>query len=368
MAIKSSNQITITDITDAYSVILSSESFTIAGGTSGATSGSCKTNVMAMRGGAALTPSSIGTITFAKADGTSSDVLTANIGTLGTSTEIEFSIVSGKTLSETIEATIPVKLENDTITVNKKFSFSVAKTGSQGQQGPAGSAGAKWYQGSGAPSSGTGSNGDYYLNTTNGDVYTKSSGTWTQTGNIKGATGSTGPAGSNGAKWFEGSGAPTSSSPSGAVEGDYYLNTSNGDVYVKGSSGWGSSVGNIKGATGATGADGADAILIAIESDNGVTFKNSTGNTTLTPAVYVGGSAATIGTTGTTGKFSVSFGGSTIGYLYWYCGSTKLDSTNTGSASSKKGEFVSGTPNGRLKVYAAQVSNSQPYSCKLEDA
>lgn len=33
--------------------------------------------------------------------------------------------------------------------------------------------------GAGAPSNGTGSNGDVYVNTTNGDIYTKSGDTWT---------------------------------------------------------------------------------------------------------------------------------------------------------------------------------------------
>ena len=37
MAIKSADQITIVDVTDAYSVILSSEAYTFVGGTTGAT-------------------------------------------------------------------------------------------------------------------------------------------------------------------------------------------------------------------------------------------------------------------------------------------------------------------------------------------
>lgn len=57
--------------------------------------------------------------------------------------------------------------------------------GPQGVQGPAGSsgspgaAGAKWWNGAGAPSNGTGVAGDYYLNTTNGDVYEKVGSSWT---------------------------------------------------------------------------------------------------------------------------------------------------------------------------------------------
>lgn len=57
--------------------------------------------------------------------------------------------------------------------------------GPAGEAGPAGSpgspgaAGAKWYSGAGAPSNGTGVAGDYYLNTTNGDVYEKVGASWT---------------------------------------------------------------------------------------------------------------------------------------------------------------------------------------------
>jgi hypothetical protein len=40
--------------------------------------------------------------------------------------------------------------------------------------------------------------GDYYLRTSNGDVYNKIAGTWTVIANIEGPTGPTGPTGPNG--------------------------------------------------------------------------------------------------------------------------------------------------------------------------
>jgi hypothetical protein len=58
--------------------------------------------------------------------------------------------------------------------------------------GGGGGGGSTWFDGAGVPSSGTGINGDYYLNTTNGDVYRKSSGTWSVVGNIKGPQGDDG--------------------------------------------------------------------------------------------------------------------------------------------------------------------------------
>jgi len=76
--------------------------------------------------------------------------------------------------------------------------------GLQGIQGVPGTNGTTWYEGNGTPSVGTGVNNDYYLNTANGDVYQKQSGSWTKIGNIqgsqgeKGNTGDTGPQGPSG--------------------------------------------------------------------------------------------------------------------------------------------------------------------------
>jgi len=61
---------------------------------------------------------------------------------------------------------------------------AVGPQGPQGDAGPAGAdgadgtAGSVWYNGAGIPSDAVGADGDYYLNTTNGDVYTKAGGTW----------------------------------------------------------------------------------------------------------------------------------------------------------------------------------------------
>ena len=50
MAIKSSDQISIVDVTDAYSVVLTSEAHTFPGSTSAALAGSITTQVIAMCG------------------------------------------------------------------------------------------------------------------------------------------------------------------------------------------------------------------------------------------------------------------------------------------------------------------------------
>ena len=70
-----------------------------------------------------------------------------------------------------------------------------------GSPGTNGANGSVWFEGTGAPAGGTGVNGDFYLNDANGDVYQKSSGTWGIVANIlgpQGDTGATGAAGSNG--------------------------------------------------------------------------------------------------------------------------------------------------------------------------
>ena len=51
MAIKAANQLTIVDVTDAYSVMLTSEAYTFVGGTSGVAAGqSCSTEAVAFCG------------------------------------------------------------------------------------------------------------------------------------------------------------------------------------------------------------------------------------------------------------------------------------------------------------------------------
>lgn len=58
-----------------------------------------------------------------------------------------------------------------------------------GPEGPQGDAGTIWYEGAGAPSAGLGTIVDKYLNTTNGDTYSKATGSWVVSGNIRGASG-----------------------------------------------------------------------------------------------------------------------------------------------------------------------------------
>ena len=58
--------------------------------------------------------------------------------------------------------------------------------------------GTTWYTGSGVPDNGVGANGDFYLRTSNSDVYQKAAGVWGVVANIKGTTGDTGATGATG--------------------------------------------------------------------------------------------------------------------------------------------------------------------------
>lgn len=75
--------------------------------------------------------------------------------------------------------------------------------GERGATGAKGADGATWITGTAAPST-QGKTGDFYLNTSNFDVYSKATGSWVKTGNIKGATGAQGPQGAVGAQGPQG--------------------------------------------------------------------------------------------------------------------------------------------------------------------
>ena len=85
--------------------------------------------------------------------------------------------------------------------------------------------------------------GDWYLDVSTGSggggVWEYMSYGWELRGSIKGATGATGNTGSTGApgaKWYTGAGAPAGAT---GIIGDFYLNTTDGNVHEKtGASAW----------------------------------------------------------------------------------------------------------------------------------
>lgn len=124
MAIKASNQITIVDVTDAYSALLSSEGYTFVGNTTGAPAGlTCTTQITAYCGSQQCSQISVSTITCPSGiTATVSDNDTSSPSITFTTTDI---------IADTCEAFIPILV--DGITINKKFTFSVAKQGKDGK-------------------------------------------------------------------------------------------------------------------------------------------------------------------------------------------------------------------------------------------
>lgn len=235
MAVKSSDQITIQDITDGYTVDLSIPSITVNGGKNG--TGSNQTvNVIikAMRGGTAITPS----VTPSQCTSTSNLVTVGSTSTSGNELTLPITLGAGLATSGTV--TIPVVVDSK-YTINKTFAFSVALTGQDGTSRYTYIRYATDDQGTGMTA--TPADDHPYIG-------------------IAVTTSST---------------APTSASS-----------------YAP----WTKYLGE-DGDPGTPGAPGADAIYIRIIPTAGsTTFKNSTGSVTLTAYVFVGGVEATVATNG----------------------------------------------------------------------
>ena len=302
MAIKSSDQISIVDLTYGFSVILTNDSFTFPGSTSAAKAGSTTTTVVAMCGANQI-PAAVDNSKIIAPSG-----VTTSVDTDATQPTITISVTTAVKTGGTVD--IPVSLDSGNIIIHKYFTFQIAFTGASGSS-------SQWYSGNKITGTSTtatifsGSGitsakvGDMYLNTDTMNTYrctvagAASAAKWVYVGNIKGATGDVGP----GAVWYTGTkitGTSTTAtifSGSGITDakvGDMYLNTSTYNTYRCTVGGAAAAakwvyVNNIKGAKGDQGAAGADAITMTITSSNGTLFKNTSITTTLTAHVYKAG-------------------------------------------------------------------------------
>lgn len=352
MAIKSADQITIVDVTDAYSVILTSEAYTFVGGTSGVASGNtCSTQAVAFCGSTQCTAVTVSVDDIVCPTGISASV--SNSGTKNPT--ITFTTTA--TVSTACEATIPVSV--DGITVNKKFSFAVAKAGSNGKDGTSVTVSstsvtyATSSSGTTAPSSGWGStvptvsNGQFMWTKTvvtysDGKSTTSYSVSYKATNGSNGTSVTVSSTSVTYATSTSGTTAPTSgwgtSVPS--VTNGQYLWTKTVVTYSDGKSTEAYSV-SYKGTNGTNGTNGADAITITITSSSGTVFKNSTGSTVLTAHVFVGGVEQTVTDAGVCGSY---------GTIKWYKG------TSTTPAATAK----------TLTVSASEVTNTMNITAQLE--
>lgn len=83
----------------------------------------------------------------------------------------------------TVDPGDPATVTNTGTSSAAVFDFDIPQgepgaTGATGSAGTAGTNGATWIQGTGIPGGGTGSNGDFFLSTDTGNVYTKTAGSW----------------------------------------------------------------------------------------------------------------------------------------------------------------------------------------------
>lgn len=131
MAIKSADQISIVDVTDAYSVILTNESHTFAGTTSAAKAGTATTTIMAMCG-ASVVNATVNVSEITKPSGVS---IVSDGDT--TSPTLTISVTTAVTSGGIVE--IPVHIGD--ITITKEFSFGIAFTGATGSAGKDGTNG-----------------------------------------------------------------------------------------------------------------------------------------------------------------------------------------------------------------------------------
>jgi Collagen triple helix repeat (20 copies) len=141
--------------------------------------------------------------------------------------------------------------------------------GIQGIQGPQGIPGNTVLYGTSNPTAGIGVDGNFFINTTTNFIFgPKAAGAWPAGTSligpqgpqgiqgiqgVQGPTGNTGSQGTPGEKWFSGSGNP--GTVSGAINGDWYLDTSDGDVFELVSGTW-TLRGNIRGPQGIQGIQG----------------------------------------------------------------------------------------------------------------
>lgn len=132
MAIRSVDQISIVDVTDAYSVILTSEAHAFPGTTNAAKAGSTTTQIIAMQG-ASQVACSVTVSEITKPNG-----VTVSSDGNGTSPTLTIAVTTSVTTGGVVK--IPVHIGD--ITIMKEFTFTIAYTGATGAQGATGAAGA----------------------------------------------------------------------------------------------------------------------------------------------------------------------------------------------------------------------------------
>ena len=347
MAVLGTGQVTLVDLTDGYSVTLTSDSYVFSGTTNKAIAGSTTTQIIAMRGSVQI-PASITLsectvptgITLSKDTDATAPTLTVTAST---------SFVQNGTV------VIPVHLESNTITIAKKFAVGIAFSGNNGSNGTSVtvSSTSVMYQSSTSATTAPTETWTTAIPTVAVNSYL-----WTRTivnySDGKSTTAysvsrnaQNGSNGSNGTSVTvsstsityqsstSGTTAPTGtwSSTIPTVAAGNYLWTRTIVTYSDSKSTTSYSVSY-------SAVDGSDAIVVSITSSNGFTFKNTSISTTLTAHVFRGGAELTAAQI------------SALGTINWY-----LNASTTSTATGPT-----------LTIDSGDVTNKADYIAKLESA
>lgn len=337
MAIKAINQIDVIDLTDGYSVILTSDSHTFLGTTTSVNgTQTTTTQAMALCGNEQV-PCTVGTITCPTGISAVSD---------GKSPMPTITITATSALNKSGTITIPIVVNGD-ITINKTFSFSIAFKGQTGQSGTSvtvRSTSVTYQAGTSGVTKPTGEWKTEIPNVPNGQFL------WTKTV----------------VNYSDGKSTEAYSVSYKATNGTSVSITSTSVTYQAGSSGttvptgtWSSTVPNVANgqylwtktvvtysngqhtesySVSYKGTNGEDAITMAITSSGGTIFKNTAIATTLTAHVYKGGVEVTGSAL------------SNLGAIKWY----------------KDGGTTSVATGSTYTISAGDVSNKATFSAQLE--
>lgn len=343
MAIKAVNQIDVIDLTDGYSVVLTSDSHTFLGTTTSVDgTQTTTTQVMALCGSEQV-PCTVGTITSPTGISAVSD---------GKSPTPTITITATSALTKSGTITIPIVVNGD-ITINKTFSFSIAFKGQTGQNGTSvtvKSTSVTYQVGASGTTKPTGEWKTEIPNVPNGQFL------WTKTV-VTYSDGKSTEAYSVSYKATNGSNGTSVTITSTSVT--YQVSTS-GTTTPTGA--WGTTVPNVPNGQylwtktvvtysngqhtesysvsykGTNGINGKDAITMAITSSGGTIFKNTAIATTLTAHVYKGGVEVTGGAL------------ADLGTIKWY----------------KDGGTTAVATGSTYTISAGDVSNKATFSAQLE--
>ena len=332
MAVVGSDQITIVDLTDAYSVTLTSEAASFAADKDGKALASTvfTTQVVALRGVEGITPS-IDNSAITKPSGISTTVSTSSPYS-AMNPGISITVAANSSFTNNVaEVDIPIVLDSS-ITIHKKFSITAARTGNAGQSMYTYirySANANGSSMTTTPSTTTKYIGVYVGTSSTVPAYTAF--TWSKYIGDPGASSYTFvrySANSDGTDFVT---TPTASTNYVGIA----ITTTNSAPTSKTSYTWSKYVGD----------DGADAITIAITSSNGSIFKNTSVETTLTAHVYKAGAEVT-------GSALTA-----LGTIRWYKDGSSTPMTST------TGITVNGAT---ITITAGGVTNKATFEARLE--